>query len=130
MKGMNTRSQNEIDDLEPSTSRPQPPPPPPPGATTSSPAQTSPGTRFRFFTDKVAGPNVRLFDNLFSLGMAILGTIIGLVVMRWGVIPTYDLSVAAGGLLIWMIIGAIGGLIGGVLIGGLILMVIGLARED
>ena len=32
---------------------------------------------YRFVTDKIAGPNIRLFDNLFSLGSAILGIIVG-----------------------------------------------------
>ena len=132
LNGMDTDAKDDTVDAQSGASAtggtPPPTAPPPPDFQEGN-RDRGPNSSFRFFTDKVAGPNVRLFDNLFSLGSAITGIIAGLLVMHFILIPTYDLASKLIPLF-WMILAGVGGLIGGVLIGGLILMVIGLFRKD
>ena len=102
-----------------------PPPPPPPGRSPNDHAVS-----YNFITDKVFGPSIRLSDNLVSLGSAILGAIVGVPVMYLYVVPTYELPMWGWRILLWGGIGAVGGVFAGVILSGLVLMVIGLARQD
>ena len=102
-----------------------PPPPPPPGA-----GSNSHNVSYNFITDKVFGPSIRLSDNLVSLGSAILGAIVGVPVMYLYVVPTYELPMWGWQIVLWGGIGAVGGVFAGVILSGLVLMVVGLARQD
>jgi hypothetical protein len=85
---------------------------------------------YRFVTDKIAGPNIRLFDNLFSLGSAILGIIAGVIVMYFVVIPMFELPTWGWRLSVYLLVGGIAGMTVGVLVGGTALMVVGWFRKD
>ena len=85
---------------------------------------------YRFVTDKIAGPNIRLFDNLFSLGSAILGIIVGIIVMYFVVIPFFELQTWGWRLSVYLLVGGIAGMTVGVLLGGTVLMVVGWFRKD
>lgn len=99
------------------------PPTDPKNAVPQEGAHTTGGeSLYNQVTDKVGGPSVRLFDNMFSLGGAVVGGIVGLII---GVI----LGVELGSALIGLLVGLVLGVIAGVILAGFVLMVIGLVRR-
>jgi len=79
-----------------------------------------PDATYNFIADKVGGvPNLRKKDNLYQAVTVGLFLIIGLIV-GW----------AFGGWPEGVLLGAVGGLIAGILISGLVLMILGLCRKS
>ena len=111
---------------------PPPPPPPPPASSAAPPAKSSTGGwTFRRVTDIIGGPNLRLFDNLFSLGSVLVGVVVGLVV-TYGLITVPDPDGTRGGGTYYglLAVGGVIGLVAGGVLGGLVLMVLGWFRRD
>ena len=101
------------------TGTPDPPPAP------EAPKKT------HFVTDKIGGPNLRRFDNLFSLGSVLVGIVVG-VVMTHNSITFPDPGEEPGGGMYYglLAVGGVFGFVAGGVLGGLILMVIGLFRRN
>ena len=79
-----------------------------------------PDATYNFIADKVGGvPNLRKKDNLYQAVTVGLFLVIGLIV-GW----------AIGGWPEGVLLGAVGGLIAGILISGLVLMILGLCRKS
>lgn len=73
-------------------------------------------------TDKIGGPSIRAFDNLFSIGGGVVGGIVGVVI--------FHLMSSPGERSNFMYIGSfVLGVLGGVIVAGIVLMVIGLVRR-
>jgi len=75
---------------------------------------------YNVVTDTVAGPNMRLLDNLGQAIAILLSVIVGAVV-GW---------LVAGGNPIGAVLGVLAGLIGGVLISGTVLMIVRAVRHS
>ena len=90
-------------------------PPTQPTEPVQDPAGHGPDVRetYNIITDTVAGPNVRLKDNLFQAVSAIVGGIIGALIGL----------VAIGGPIAGLLVGGVLGVIGGVFISGFVLMI-------
>jgi hypothetical protein len=125
-------STKQTTDVSPEDQPESPPttPPDPASLPTPLPPLALQRNWYLFITDKIVGPNIRLFDNLFSLGSAILGLITGLAVMYFVLIPTYQLQTWGWRLTFYLVIGSIVGMIVGILVGGTVLMVVGWFRKD
>ena len=91
----------------------------------------APPKKTHFVTDKIGGPNLRRFDNLFSLGCVLVGVVVG-VVMAHNSITFPDPDGEHGGGMYYglLAVGGVFGFVAGGVLGGLILMVIGLFRRD
>ena len=116
----------------PAGAPPPPPPPPPPASSAAPPAKSSTGGwTFRRVTDTIGGPNLRLFDNLFSLGSVLVGIVVGLVVSYYSItFPDPDGSHGGGMFYGLLAVGGVIGLVAGGVLGGLVLMVLGWFRRD
>jgi hypothetical protein len=90
---------------------PGPPPPPHSGPAPVSDVQ-------RVF-DTVAGPNIRLRDNLIQLACVVVGTALGALIGRALQGPSSDAPM--------MLVGALVGLIGSLLISGLVIGIVRMA---
>ena len=108
-------------------SEPLPPPlpagPPPPNAgaqTRPTVSGRAPDETYNLVADRIGGvPNIRKKDNLYQAAAVGVFVIIGLIV-GWFV----------GGWPEGVLLGALGGLIAGTLLSGLVLMVLGLRRKS
>ena len=109
---------------------PPPPPvpptePPPPGSTPTS--GTSRGEALKNYnavTDKLAGPSLRIGDNVASL----IGTVVGGLI---GVAVGYFMAGNTNPKDIWvpLLVGGIAGAFAGLILVGFVLMIIGLMRR-
>lgn len=103
--------------------RPQPPEPPlvsgyahPPHPGALSQSGPSPVSDVQRVFDTVAGPNIRLRDNLIQLACVIVGTALGALIGRALQGSSSDLPMT--------LIGALGGLVVSVLISGLVIGIV------
>jgi hypothetical protein len=109
-----------------SASPPPPLPPQPPrvpdyASPALHPAEREPGGAQRVF-DTVAGPNLRLRDNLVQLLCVIVGTVAGAII-GWALeTPSAPFPM--------MLLGALGGLIASALLSGLIIGIVRMRRPS
>ena len=109
-----------------------PPAPPPAASSEAPPAKSSTGGwTFRRVTDIIGGPNLRLFDNLFSLGSVLVGVVVGMVMTQNSItFPDPDGEHGGGMYYGLLAVGGVFGFVAGGVLGGLILMVIRWFRRD
>ena len=109
---------------------PPPPPapptePPPPGSISTSGVTKGEGLKnYNRVTDKLAGPSIRISDNVASL----IGTVVGALI---GVAVGYFMAGNSHPKDVWipLLIGGIAGAFVGLILVGFVLMIVGLARR-
>lgn len=92
-----------------------PPAAAPPPAQHQPPSAMNAGAAYNLVSDTVVGVNVRVRDNLFQLGFIVVSVFIGLIVGYFVAGPQERP--------LGLVFGAIGGLIGGTFVSGIILMI-------
>lgn len=117
-------TEQESQQTQPSSTPPTAPPPP--GSLPESGASEGDALKtYNMITDKVAGPSIRLGDNIASLIGAVVGGLIGVVV-------AYFMAGNTNPNDIWipLLVGGMGGAFVGLVLVGFVLMIIGLVRRS